>query len=304
MAYFTQHHFSSGWTSPRGTHTNVPATVVPPPHLVPGAAAAKTEQDPTAPTKLNVHHHLPGHDTFSRFLHAFNSHYGPEEHGLVHPHFDLVETKTCYAVYGELPGLGQQDIAVEANDHLFTLTISGELERPTPQVTGSAPTAADSEGVGIAHDESEPTAPTGETQTPQPTDEMEATTAEPTEPVNEEPPKHHEESAKPDAKDKTEADTHWHVTERRVGHFKRVFRFPVELVEMSAIKASMHHGLICVIVPKREDLEAYNKKVEDARKVDIHLSESKFCSIFILGRKFGMMLTRFVIALPLFGYYF
>jgi len=292
MAYFTQHHFSPGWTSPHRAHINVPTTVVPPPHITPGVAAPKNEQDPTNPVKLNVHHHVPGHDTFSRFLHAFNSHYGSEEHDVVHPHFDLVETKTCYAVYGELPGLGQEDVAVEANDHLFTLTISGELKRPTPQATDGAPAAADPEGVGIAHDESEPAAPAEETP-PQPAQEMEGATAEPSKPANEEAIKQQDEGTKPEDKAEQEANIHWHVAERRVGNFKRVFRFPVELVEMSAVKASIHHGLICVIVPKREDLEAYNRKLEDARKVDIHLSDSKFPSMIgCCGWRFSIAIIR------------
>lgn len=282
MAYFTQHHFSPSLTSPRHP-TNVPTTVVPPPHVDPprATAALKNEPGPPSPTKLNVHH-PPGHDTFSRFLHAFNSHYGPGEHDVAHPHFDLLETKTCYAVYGELPGLTQKDVAVEANDHLFTLTISGEMKRPTPRVTEGAPAAADPEAVGIAHNESTEPADPAEQTTQVTAEDMEATTAEPSKPsTNQESPKQpQEEGAKPEGKPKP--GFHWHITERRVGNFKRVFRFPAELVEMSAVKASIHHGLICIIVPKREDLEAYNKKVEDARKVDIHLDDSKSCSITVV----------------------
>lgn len=257
-ALFTQHRFPR-WIFHHRAHHDVP---------VAGATNAEEPKARDSPSPShNDHHRLPGHDAFSRFLQALNLHYGPEDHDVIHPHFDLVETKTCYAVYGELPGLGQEDVAVEANDHLFTVTISGELRRPTPKVTEVAAAGANLEGVGITHQTSEPpTVITKETQ-PQPAQATEATTSEVNNPPSQERAEQQEERAKPE--EKKEEDIHWHVTERRVGHFKRVFRFPVDLVEMTSVKASMHHGLLCVIVPKREDVETYNKKLEDARRVDV-----------------------------------
>ncbi|KAM7187707.1 HSP20-like chaperone [Rhypophila sp. PSN 637] len=251
--YFTQYHFSPRWTSP--AHHDAPAE-----HLTPKS---------TNSHHANNHpHRLPGHmhDTVSRFIQALNFHYGPDDYDVVHPHFDMVETKTCYAVYGGLPGLGREDVAVEANDHLFTLTIAGELKRPAPQEANpkrnTVATTADTEGVGISHlnrpapASEEPDASNASKATPPPAaaQETEATSS----------------TAKPSTEQQDEKDdVYWHIKERKIGHFKRVFRFPVELVEMGNIKASIHHGLLCVIVPKRDDTEAYNKKVEEARKVDI-----------------------------------
>ncbi|KAK4206632.1 hypothetical protein QBC37DRAFT_434672 [Rhypophila decipiens] len=269
--YFTQYHFSPRWTSP--AHHDAPAE-----HLTPKS---------TDSHHANNHpHRLPGHthDTVSRFLQALNFHYGPDDYDVVNPHFDMVETKTCYAVYGELPGLGREDVAVEANDHLFTLTIAGELKRPIPQEanpkSSTVATTADTEGVGIAHlnrpapASEEPDASNTSKPTPPPaTQETEAASST-AKPSTEEPqPKPADDTNtnghKAPEQQNEKDDIYWHIKERKIGHFKRVFRFPPELVEMGNIKANIHHGLLCVIVPKRDDTEAYNKKVDEARKVDI-----------------------------------
>ncbi|KAM7196877.1 hypothetical protein V8F20_006844 [Naviculisporaceae sp. PSN 640] len=293
--FFTQHHFSPRWST--SSHHDAPAE-----HLTPKSTNGQTPSHHTNNSHQNNHpdnraHPSHMHDAVSRFLQALNFHYGPDDYEMANPHFDMVETKNCYAVYGELPGLSQKDIAVEANDHLFTLTISGELKRPIPKEVPEAiaATFADSEGVGIAHltkgKEPEPEPETAETaaepapdasntskaappaeveagpseqqEQPKPSTETEATAA-PSTPK----PAENGNGAKADHKPH-EKTTHWHVKERRVGHFKRVFRFPVEFVEMANIKANIHHGLLCVIVPKRNDLESYNRKVEENRKVSV-----------------------------------
>ncbi|KAK3312644.1 HSP20-like chaperone [Apodospora peruviana] len=220
--YFSQHHLNlPHWTLPHrlsfhrdaaGVHTtHIPA--IPPPPPVQPVAGEQTppKQSSPAATEQPHHNNVLAHETLTKFLHAFNAHYGSDQ---LHPYFDLVESKTCYAIYGELPGLSEKDVTVEANDHIYTVTISGEFKRPMPQKSD----APDANG----HDNKKPV-----------------------------------------------DDVYWHVTERRIGSFKRAFQFPADLVDMGALKASMQNGLLCVLLPKKQESEEHKKRAAEARKVQI-----------------------------------
>jgi len=185
----------------------------------------------------SAHKHL-GLDSLARFLHAFNTHYEERTSNsdIVHPHFDLVENKTVYAIYGELAGLSREEVSVQVNDHLFTITILGQLKRQTPPGTLGVDEDLAIDSVGVVH---------GDTERPD-------DAAQP-------------EKVEEDVKQSQDPNLHWHVTERRVGQFRRAFQFPVETVDPSGVTASMHNGLLCVLVPKKTG----EKTVGEIRKVEV-----------------------------------
>lgn len=237
-AYFTTHHFSPRFSSPQ--HSTEPHAITSITAPTAGAAAG-TSAAPSLPADAHAHH--GGLEALARYLHAFNSHYthGQANHDVVHPHFDLAESKTCYAVYGELPGLETDAVNVEVNDHLFTITVSGDLKRPLP------PGASDAapNNVGVVHKDAQPSPPAEPASAAAESSKTgEATAQKATE---------------------TEGDLRWHVTERRTGHFRRAFQFPVEQVDMSAVKASMQAGLLTIVVPKKQS----RAELAAARKVEV-----------------------------------
>ncbi|KAK0611907.1 HSP20-like chaperone [Immersiella caudata] len=138
-AYITRHlphlsaprHLTSIHDDGLKTTIIPPLPLSPPLHVVPSPPP-----EPTSST------HVLDPDTLSRFLHAFHEHYTTSSpasprtktppSGTIHPRFDLVESKTTYTIYGELPGLKRSDISVETNDLMFTVTISGVLQRSVP----------------------------------------------------------------------------------------------------------------------------------------------------------------------------
>jgi HSP20 family molecular chaperone IbpA len=240
-AYYTTHHFSPRWSAPSHPHDSsehphpppLTSTTITAPSIAPPRSSAHT----TEPSSSHKHFGL---DTLTHLLHTFNTHFEDQatHNEAAHPRFDLAENKTVYAIYGELAGLSREDVSVQVNDHLSTITILGQLQRFTPPGTTKAEgTAADD--VGVVHRDS--TAQSGEGSK---TEDV----GKPTERIKKEDP-----------------DLHWHVTERRVGPFHRAFQFPVETVDMGAVTASMCHGLLCVLVPKRTG----ERKVEEGRKVEI-----------------------------------
>ncbi|RKU44792.1 hypothetical protein DL546_007476 [Coniochaeta pulveracea] len=197
-------------------------------------------------------HKLHGLDTLAHFLHVFNTHYNSEDsvthHGVVHPHFDLAENNTLYAIYGELAGLSKKDVTVEVNDGLFTITISGKLLRLAPPGSlGLSINEPTPDTVGVVHkDESNAGAQTDRAA-------VEGEKAE--------------EGGKKQQQQQQqqEDDLQWHVTERKVGSFRRAFQFPAQSVDMQGVNATMTNGLLCVTVPKKER----KGEEEKGRKVEV-----------------------------------
>jgi HSP20 family molecular chaperone IbpA len=193
------------------------------------------------PLSSSSTHGLHGLDSLAHFLHVFNSHYNNEDgvtqHGVVHPHFDLAENNTLYVIYGELAGLSKKDVHVEVNDALFIITISGKIVRlAAPGSLGLPINDSTPETVGVVHREG---------------DDVGTQTGEAAVEGGE-------------AGKRQEDDLHWHVTERRVGSFRRAFQFSAESVDVAGVSATMTNGLLCVLVPKRERKagEGEGRKVE------------------------------------------
>ncbi|KAK0625017.1 hypothetical protein B0T17DRAFT_258844 [Bombardia bombarda] len=242
----------------------------------------------------NQHHPIRlGLDTLAHLLHTFHTHYhtGHDDNDnenendhqeIAHPRFDLIESMTCYTLYGELPSLDRDDVMLETNDRLFTVTISGVFKQSAP-VPGSTPSASfvppkpstlgsDEAPVGVVHCAFSQPAMT-ETQSGR----LKGATGEidrvKLADLNYSNRSLRQEGKREGADERDTVDAagseegvHWHVAERQVGEFSRTFQFPVDMVDMAAVKASMQNGLLCVVVPKKE---GDHERARRGRKVEI-----------------------------------
>ncbi|KAK1919513.1 hypothetical protein CFE70_005618 [Pyrenophora teres f. teres 0-1] len=149
---------------------------------------------------------------------------------VLHPKFDVKETKESYELHGELPGVQQKDINIEWTDN-NTLTISGRHEHvreegQRPQ--GFIENGENSDQKKIGH---------------QPT-------------VEDDPSESNTKVAKQsDKKEVSKQDEsgkakYW-VSERSVGEFHRSFAFPAR-VDQDAVKASLKDGILSIVVPKAQ----------------------------------------------------
>lgn len=143
------------------------------------------------------------------------------------PKFDIRESKDGYHLEGELPGVNQDDIAIEFTDP-HTLVIKGHSQRNSANVTE-------------AHEvESMSTSDNASTKSLQPTvedEEMSSTTpaAPEPKPSDEVEPEH-----RPD---------NYLVSERRIGAFHRTFTFPTR-IDQEGVKARLRNGILSVDVPR------------------------------------------------------
>lgn len=133
-------------------------TVIPllSPHSPP---AATTTRIPEASSPLPSEPQVFDQKTLAHFLQAFHSQSGNErerdEAGTAHPRFDLAETMTGYTIYGELPGLKREDVSVQTNDLLFTITISGVLRKHVPDEVRDLPPTREHSGTRNGNEEKE-----------------------------------------------------------------------------------------------------------------------------------------------------
>jgi HSP20 family molecular chaperone IbpA len=220
----------------RGREENTIVTPVP----LPSAPAATQTRDRSA----HRHSRHISLDSLARFVHTLG-HQGT--HDVVNPHFDLVEGRTSYTIYGELPGLDRDGVNVEVNDHTYAITISGLLWRPTPveangtTVHAGAPTEAPGLDT-LVEGKSTDASYRGK-------DSLDV--------------EHRERRAS------VSSDLHWHVTERRVGEFRRQFQFPFEMVEMHKVQAIMKDGLLTLTVPKQAPRDGLPGKSKRGRRLEI-----------------------------------
>jgi HSP20 family protein len=163
------------------------------------------------------------------------------------PRFDVCEVDGAYELYGELPGVEQEEILIEFTD-AQTLVIKGKTERvPT---TTTAPPNIEPESSKDAEISSQTAcSPTvedeyDEADTPLVTLETTATA------TNHAAPQPQQEQQQ----DKQEAETprakFW-ITERKVGSFTRSFSFS-QRVEQDFVTASLKNGVLHVVVPKSQ----------------------------------------------------
>ncbi|GAB7357524.1 hypothetical protein MBLNU459_g0051t2 [Dothideomycetes sp. NU459] len=173
------------------------------------------------------------------------------------PRFDVKEGKDAYELHGELPGIDQQDIAIEFTDPQ-TISIKGRTERytesgtrpdaaaatieDTPEAAGTVTpsesessyhkaTVEDEQAMSGAVPASEPTASNQEV-TPTAAAAAAAAPAEVAQP----------------AQPQTQTSRYW-VSERSIGEFSRSFAFPTR-VDQERVKASLKNGILSIVVPK------------------------------------------------------
>jgi len=153
------------------------------------------------------------------------------------PRFDVTETAQAYELFGEVAGLEQQDLSIEFAD-AQTLIVKGKTERGTS--TTQAPEATQPESTDASSEKSHTAtvedAEYDEADTPLATP---ASTATATETPSEE--QKHAKTPKP---------KYW-VAERRVGTFERSFSFS-QRIDQDAVEASLHNGVLHVVVPKSQ----------------------------------------------------
>jgi HSP20 family protein len=161
------------------------------------------------------------------------------------PKFDVTEVEHAYELYGELPGLSQNDLSIEFTD-AQTLVIKGKTERvlsgapaattpAEPEATKDAETSSEKSHNATVEDEYD------EADTPlaTPVSIATATAAE----AVAEPQQQQTEAPKPKTK-------FW-VAERRVGDFARSFSFS-QRIEQDGVEASLKNGILHVVVPKSQ----------------------------------------------------
>ena len=133
------------------------------------------------------------------------------------PNFDVHETASAYILEGELPGLSNKNaIHIEFTDSQ-TVVIAGKVERSSSSGTETPeqqPEEKKSEEKGVQNDQN-------------------GSEVQVKKPVKKDP-----------------SPKYW-VSERSVGSFRRVFRFP-SLVDTDGVKASLEHGILSMVVPKRK----------------------------------------------------
>ncbi|KAL7267659.1 hypothetical protein RUND412_009747 [Rhizina undulata] len=142
------------------------------------------------------------------------------------PNFDLHETPKAYVLEGQLPGLKDKSNVNIEFTNAQTLFISGKIERSNSRTPGDGEhgeqTEIDEEGSG-----------------------KENTTAGQT-------------GTAVQKESDSGARTKYWLSERIVGEFQRSFSFPGN-IDIDAVKASLEHGILKVVVPKKE--EARGRKV-------------------------------------------
>lgn len=154
MAFYITKHLPALGTPPPGhvhpgSSESFKRTVIPPldsgfpstttTRFVNPAPTTSQQQQQQQQQPTNTHP-IANPETLTHLLHTFHTHQHGNNAGTTnnngsggtHPAFDLAETRSCYTIYGDLPGLRRADVTVETDDVLCTVTFSGTLARGKP----------------------------------------------------------------------------------------------------------------------------------------------------------------------------
>ena len=203
--------------------------------------------------------HFPA-QTFAPFFRDFDSLF-PSDAFMVRsqnprpftPRFDVQEAPAAYELYGELPGIKQEDIDIEFVD-ANTLVIKGKTAREANRthdidVKGKGAEAPSSPKAVAADNASETSSSyhkaTVEDEYVDAGAEREGSATTATEGA---PTPASNEVATASPKGEQPGHRYW-VSERSVGQFQRTFSFPGK-VDQEAVKASLKNGILSIIVPK------------------------------------------------------
>ena len=179
------------------------------------------------------------------------------------PRFDVRETKQGYELQGELPGLNQQDLAIEFTD-AQTLSVSGRTERNIERGTRPAAVAQPTEPARIADTASEEASTNTSTSAFQKASVEDETamsgsnsdaqytpaTSEASSSTETAPQDTQVSATKAEAVPEQAQSRYW-VSERSVGSFHRTFAFPSR-VDQENVKASLRNGILSIVVPKAQ----------------------------------------------------
>ncbi|KAK4461222.1 30 kDa heat shock protein [Cladorrhinum samala] len=141
------------------------------------------------------------------------------------PKFDITEHDNHYLLQGELPGVPQENIAIEFTDP-HTMVIRGHVQHERTEANMARLEAGKEQG-RIESAEGEK----GDSETAS------------------ESHRQQEEGDKKEEKNEPKAK-YW-LTERSYGEFSRVFSFP-KSVNQDAVEAKLENGLLNIMVPKEE----------------------------------------------------
>jgi len=155
------------------------------------------------------------------------------------PRFDVAETATTYELFGELPGLSQEELNIEFVD-AQTVVVKGKTVRPATTIPTPEPVANEQQPDNSDASSEKSPNPTVEDEYDEADTPLAATPATTTATVAESTP----------APEKVEAPKpkYW-VSERKVGSFARSFSFS-QRIEHDGVQASLKEGVLHVVIPK------------------------------------------------------
>ncbi|KAF3481710.1 uncharacterized protein GIQ15_04469 [Arthroderma uncinatum] len=167
------------------------------------------------------------------------------------PKFDVRETKDAYHLDGEIPGVSQKDMEIEFTEPQ-TLVVRGRTKREytTSNANITEESASATPAIDAEADESSSTRRDSHQATVE--DEEEPTTvspdtSRPASPARDKVAKVNKSKAVKKA-NAAPAFKYW-MTERSIGEFNRVFKFPSR-VDQDAVRASLQEGILSITVPK------------------------------------------------------
>lgn len=179
------------------------------------------------------------------------------------PKFDIKETDNSYVLEGELPGIERKNIGIEWVDD-NTVVVRGRTEMyreegKKPKAIADSTSIAESSGAistetAKGKDASNSTAAASATNAASDSDKDTMSTTTNTNTTSD-----------VGKQSQAQAQPTYHLTERTVGSFQRIFSFPGE-VQHDAVKASLKNGVLMVTVPKVVKDPAQKKQ---ARTVEV-----------------------------------
>lgn len=153
------------------------------------------------------------------------------------PRFDVTETPTSYELFGEVPGLAQEDLNIEFTD-AQTIVVKGKTLRAGTTIPQAETAAVEAQKDIDTSSEKSHSATVeddyDEADTPLATP---ATTATVT-----------SETPAPEKKAESPKPRFW-VSERKVGSFARSFSFS-QRIEHDGVQAGLKNGVLHIVVPK------------------------------------------------------
>jgi len=210
------------------------------------------------------------------FLDEFDRHFS-HHHRFMNcyiPRFDLEEDAQFYYLYGEVPGTRTEDISVEAHDD-HTLVISGTTRRlgsihsPAHEyVKVDVPVSGIHNGEYFENDGAYAgKAAVGQYPGPYETSPNATQPGASTTDTGNLAPAHPEERQHSREREHSKERQPHHplqrrtlLSERLVGDFSRTFAFPTPIDE-GTTRASVENGLLCLVVPKREQAKKMGRKI-------------------------------------------